>query len=77
MDDERQRPHGATGSTCVVTENKIDEDPKQLDLWPAAQPTNNACEADKTRPTRVPGQGAGPKFLLIEPIVTLPQAASS
>ncbi len=77
MDDERQRPRGATGSICAVTENKIGEDPKQLDLWSAAQPTNNACEADKTRPTRAPGQEAEPKFLLIEPIVTVPQAASS
>ena len=77
MDDERQRPRGATGSICAVTENKIREDPKQLDLWSAAQPTNNECEADKTLPTRAPGQGAEPKFLLIEPIVTVPQAASS
>jgi hypothetical protein len=77
MDDERQRPCGETGSICAVPENKFGEDPKQLVLWSAAQPTNNACEADKTGPTRAPGLGAEPKFLLIEPIVTVPQAASS
>jgi hypothetical protein len=77
MDDERQRPSGASGSICAVTENKIGEDPRQLDLWPAPQPTNNACEADKTRPTPVPGQGIEPKVLPIEPSITVLHAASS
>ena len=85
MHDERQRPRGATGSTCAVAESKIDEDPKQLELWSAAQSNNTAigtrqqrgASIDNTRPTRAPGQGAAPKFPLTEPIVSIRQAASS
>jgi hypothetical protein len=86
MHDEQQRPRGATGSICAVAEDKIGEDPKQLELWSASQSTNNAAigsrqhrgaSIDNTRPTRAPGQGAAPKFVLTEGIVTVPQAASS
>ena len=85
MHDERQRPREATGSTCAVAENKIGEDPKQLELWSAAQSNNAAigtrqqrgASIDNTRPTRAPGQGAAPKFPLTEPIVSIRQAASS
>jgi hypothetical protein len=74
MDDERPRPRGATGSISEATGNKRGEEPKQLVLWSAARPTNN--EADNARPPRALGQGAGSKFLLIEPIVTIADAAS-
>lgn len=73
MDDERPRPHGKTGSISETTGNKSGEEPKQLVLWSAARPTNN--EADNARPARAFGQGADSKFLLIEPIATIADAA--
>jgi len=75
MHDERQRPRGPTRSIRAVTENKIEEDPKQLKLWSAAQSTSNAFDA--AIGSRAPDQGAAPKFPLTEPIVTVPQSAPS
>jgi hypothetical protein len=73
MDDERPRPHGATGPTSDAIANKSSEEPKQLVLWSALRPTNN--EADSARPTRAIGPGVNSKFLLIEPIPTFADAA--
>jgi hypothetical protein len=70
MHDERHRPRGPTRSIRAVTENKIEEDPKQLKLW-----SSNAFEA--AIGIRAADQGAAPKFPLTEPIVTAPQSTPS
>jgi hypothetical protein len=85
MDDAGQRPSGTIGALWAATEIKIGAEPKQLDLWPAAQSANNASEAaagsaelcaafiDNSGPTRAPEQRAKPKFL---PMILLPSASS-
>ncbi len=83
MDDAGQRPPGTIGALWAATEIKIGAEPKQLDLWPAAQSANNASEAaagsaelraasiDNSGPTHAPEQRA--KFL---PMIVSPLASS-
>src|SRR5215813_2445149 len=83
MDDAGQRPPGTIGALWAATEIKIGAEPKQLDLWPAAQSANNASEAaagseelgaasiGDSGPTRAPGQRAN--FL---PMIVPPPASS-
>lgn len=85
MDDAGQRPPGTIGALWAATEIKIGAEPKQLDLWPAAQPTTNASEAavggeelcaasiDDSGPTRASDQRVKPKFL---PMILSPSTSS-
>ena len=79
MDDEGQRPPGTIGTLWAAPEKKLGAEPKQLDLWPAAQSTNAGCEeqhaasVDASAPARACNQTTKPKFL---PII-IPPAASS
>jgi len=82
MDDEGQRPPGTIGALWAAPGKKIGAEPKQLDLWPAAQPTNDAGKAavdreeqraaciDESAPSRA---SAKPKFL---PMIVPPAASS-
>ena len=79
MDDEGQRPPGTIGTLWAAPEKKLGAEPKQLDLWPAAQSTNAGCEeqhaasVDASAPARGCNQTTKPKFL---PMI-IPPAASS
>src|SRR5262249_42225966 len=85
MDDAGQRPPGTIGARWAATEITIGGEPKQLELWPTAQPTTNASEAavgreelcaasnDDSGPTRACDQRAKPRLL---PMI-LPARASS
>jgi hypothetical protein len=82
MDDEGQRPPGTIGALWAAPGKKIGAEPKQLDLWPAAQPTSDAGKAavdreeqraaciDESAPPRA---SAKPKFL---PMIVPPGASS-
>src|SRR5215467_12930276 len=79
MDDEGQRPPGTIGALWAAPEKKLGAEPKQLDLWPAAQSATNAAVAseqraasvDESAPTRACDQRA--KFL---PMIVPPPASS-
>lgn len=85
MDDAGQRPPGTIGALWAATEITIGAEPKQLELWPTAQPTTNASEAavgreelcaasyDDSRPTRACDQRAKPRLL---PMILPPRASS-
>ena len=86
MDDAGQRPPGTIGALWAATEITIGAEPKQLELWPAAQPTTNASEAavgreelcaasyDDSGPTRACDERAKPRWL---PMILPPRASSS
>ena len=82
MDDEGQRPPGTIGTLWAAPEKKLGAEPKQLDLWPAAQSATNAAvggeeqhaaSVEEGAPVRACDQRTKPKFL---PII-IPPAASS
>ena len=85
MDDAGQRPPGTIGALWAATEITIGAEPKQLELWPAAQPTTNASEAavgreelcaasyDDRGPTRACDERAKPRWL---PMILPPRASS-
>ena len=85
MDDAGQRPPGTIGALWAATEITIGAEPKQLELWPAAQPTTNASEAavgreelcaasyDDSGPTRACDERAKPRWL---PMILPPRASS-
>ena len=82
MDDEGQRPPGTIGTLWAAPEKKLGAEPKQLDLWPAAQSATNAAvgseeqhaaSVDAGAPARGCNQTTKPKFL---PMI-VPRAASS
>src|SRR5215831_718590 len=85
MDDEGQRPPGTIGALWAAPGKKIGAEPKQLDLWPAAQPTNDASKAavdreeqraaciDESAPGRASAETAKLKFL---PMIVPPAALS-
>src|SRR5262245_56966997 len=85
MDDAGQRPPGTIGALWAATEITIGAEPKQLELWPTAQPTTNASEAavgreelcaasyDDSGPTRTCDQRAKPRWL---PMILPPPASS-
>src|SRR5262249_16897063 len=85
MDDAGQRPPGTIGALWAATEITIGAEPKQLELWPTAQPTSNAsvaavgreelCAAsyDDSGPTRPPHRRPNPRFL---PMILPPRASS-
>src|SRR5262245_44983169 len=85
MDDEGQRPPGTIGALWAAPGKKTGAEPKQLDLWPAAQPTNDAGKAavdreeqraaciDESAPSRASAETAKPKFL---PMIVPPAASS-
>jgi hypothetical protein len=85
MDDEGQRPPGTIGALWAAPGKKIGAEPKQLDLWPAAQPTNDASKAavdreeqraaciDESAPGRASAESAKLKFL---PMIVPPAASS-
>ena len=85
MDDAGQRPPGTIGALWAATEITIGVEPKQLELWPTAQPTTNASEAavgreelcaasyDDSGPTRACDERAKPRWL---PMILPPRASS-
>src|SRR5262245_24206926 len=85
MDDAGERPPGTIGALWAATEITIGEEPKQLELWPTAQPTTNASEVavgreelcaasyDDSGPTRACDQRAKPRLL---PMILPPRASS-
>src|SRR5262245_52276495 len=85
MDEAGQRPPGTIGALWAATEITIGAEPKQLELWPTAQPTTNAsvaavgreelCAAsyDDSGPTRASDQRAKPRLL---PMILPPRASS-
>src|SRR5262245_30432833 len=85
MDDAGQRPPGTIGALWAATEITIGAEPKQLELWPTAQPTSNAsvaavgreelCAAsyDDSGPTRASDRRAKPRLL---PMILPPRASS-
>src|SRR5262245_45546118 len=85
MDEAGQRPPGTIGACWAATEITIGAEPKQLELWPTAQPTTNAsvaavgreelCAAsyDDSGPTRASDQRAKPRLL---PMILPPRTSS-